>query len=46
MIKYNEEIFTYAEVSEMIHNANYDYLLEGFTYPAASELMFEAKNSN
>lgn len=46
MINYNEELFTYTEVSEMIHNAKFAHLLEGFTYPAASEMMFEAKNSN
>lgn len=45
MINYNEEVFTYAEVSEMIHNEKYAHLLEGFTYPAASELMFEARKN-
>jgi hypothetical protein len=43
----NENIVTVGEVSEMFYNAKeeaFGHLLEGFTYPAASELMFNALN--
>jgi hypothetical protein len=44
-----EEIVTVAEVSELMFNAKqeakYAHLLEGHTYPAASELMYNAKNN-
>jgi hypothetical protein len=48
-MKFVEEMVTVAEVSEMMFNAKqeaeYAHLLEGFTYPAASELMFNSKNN-
>jgi hypothetical protein len=48
-MKFVEEMVTVAEVSEALFNAKqeveYTHLLEGFTYPAASELMYNAKNN-
>lgn len=47
-MKFVEEMVTVAEVSEMMFNAKqqekYAHLLEGFTYPTASESMYYAKN--
>jgi hypothetical protein len=40
----NENIVTVGEVSEMMFEAKFAYLLEGFTYAEASELMFNALN--
>lgn len=46
-MKFVEEMVTVGEVSEALFNAKeeakYAHLLEGNTYPAASELMFYAK---
>ncbi|MEH7116112.1 hypothetical protein V7128_01635 [Neobacillus vireti] len=40
----NENIVTVAEVSEMMFEAKFAYLLEGFTYAQATELWFAARN--
>jgi hypothetical protein len=43
-----DEILNYAEVSELMftakEDAKYSYLLEGFNYPSATELWFNALN--
>jgi hypothetical protein len=40
----NENIVTVGEVSEMMFEAKFAYLLEGFTWAEVSELWFEARN--
>jgi hypothetical protein len=39
-----EEMFNIAEVSELMFEAKFAYLLEGFTYAEATELWFAARN--